>query len=323
MSEAGVRERVPLSAWQPTVSGNAALGLSVIPAGNTSALRLDFDFKGGKGFVVARRDWARRMPSEYALHFRLRGRGPGQRSGNQARGLDGPQRLAIRHEGSAPPRALEPPHDRKPRHRVRMGSGERQRAHRARIHRNRHRGGRGRARLAMDCGLEIEDFDAGAGADGERLQRATGIRRDGALDGTGWKPLPSDRRPWISSIPPVRAISAVSSSIGSGALRPGVFGFARPTPASGGSSSTLPPVREALAATSTRRASGRDSCASICRVPARARFCACGLSSSRARSMRSGTPSRAARLEAGIHAGCIASRASGRRSAVRTERSAH
>src|ERR1700677_2454800 len=76
MPEAAARDVVSLSAWQPTVSGNAVLDLSVVPAGKTSALRLDFDFKGGKGFVVARRDWARPMQSEYALLFRLRGRGP-------------------------------------------------------------------------------------------------------------------------------------------------------------------------------------------------------------------------------------------------------
>ncbi len=58
-----------------------------------------------------------------------------------------------------------------------MGSGERQRAHRARIHRNRHRGGRGRPRLALDRGSRDRGFDTGAGAVGERLQRATGIRR--------------------------------------------------------------------------------------------------------------------------------------------------
>ncbi len=264
-----MRERVPLSAWQPTISGNAALDLSVVPAGKTSALRLSFDFKGGKGFVVARRDWARRMPSEYALHFRLRGRGPV--NDLEIKLVDSTGRNVWRSvaKGLAPPRALEAPHDRKPRHRVRMGSGERQRAHRARIHRNRHRGGRGRPGLALDRGSRDRGFDAGAGADGERLERATGIRR--AM--RPWtarvgSPNRATGGPGSPSIPPVRAISAVSSSIGSGALRPGVFGFARRTPASGGSSSTPPPVREALAATSTRRASRRDSCASICRVPA-------------------------------------------------------
>jgi hypothetical protein len=62
--------------WQPTVSGNAELDLSTISAGNVPALRMDFDFKGGKGFVVARREFKRAMPSDYAVRFRLRGSGP-------------------------------------------------------------------------------------------------------------------------------------------------------------------------------------------------------------------------------------------------------
>jgi hypothetical protein len=64
-----------LSEWQPTVSGNAELKLSTESAGRVPVLRMDFDFKGGEGFVVARRALNRSMPREYAVHFRLRGRG--------------------------------------------------------------------------------------------------------------------------------------------------------------------------------------------------------------------------------------------------------
>src|SRR5450631_294152 len=64
-----------LSEWQPTASGNAELVLSTVFAGRVPALRMDFDFKGGGGFVVARRVFNRAMPTEYAVHFRLRGRG--------------------------------------------------------------------------------------------------------------------------------------------------------------------------------------------------------------------------------------------------------
>jgi F5/8 type C domain len=64
------------SEWQPIVSGNAELKLSAVSAGRTPALRMDFDFKGGGGFVVARRALRREMPEEYAVNFRLRGRGP-------------------------------------------------------------------------------------------------------------------------------------------------------------------------------------------------------------------------------------------------------
>src|SRR5882724_12109558 len=63
------------SEWQPIVSGNAELKLSSVLAGRSPALRMDFDFKGGGGFVVARRALEQAMPEEYAVSFRLRGRG--------------------------------------------------------------------------------------------------------------------------------------------------------------------------------------------------------------------------------------------------------
>jgi F5/8 type C domain-containing protein len=66
---------VPLADWQPTVSGNAELELSTAPAARAPALRLDYDFKGGQGFVVARRPFRLAMPGEYAVRFRLRGSG--------------------------------------------------------------------------------------------------------------------------------------------------------------------------------------------------------------------------------------------------------
>ncbi|HLZ98845.1 MAG TPA: discoidin domain-containing protein [Steroidobacteraceae bacterium] len=64
-----------LSEWQPTASGNAVLALSMRWTGHVPALRMDFDFKGGGGFVVARRILRRTMPNEYAVQFQLRGSG--------------------------------------------------------------------------------------------------------------------------------------------------------------------------------------------------------------------------------------------------------
>src|SRR5262245_2659933 len=42
-------------------------------------MRLDFDFKGGGGFVVARRPLERPMPESYALSFTIRGAAPANR----------------------------------------------------------------------------------------------------------------------------------------------------------------------------------------------------------------------------------------------------
>lgn len=58
--------------WVAVASGEAELRLS----SQRGALRMDFDFKGGRGFVVARRELQCAMPSAFVLRFRLRGRGP-------------------------------------------------------------------------------------------------------------------------------------------------------------------------------------------------------------------------------------------------------
>jgi hypothetical protein len=63
------------SGWEPVVSGNAQLKLAAAAAGGIRALRMDFDFKGGAGFVVARQAHRRRMPEDFAVTFRLRGAG--------------------------------------------------------------------------------------------------------------------------------------------------------------------------------------------------------------------------------------------------------
>jgi len=62
--------------WQSIVSGNAELKLSQAAGAQAPALRMDFDFKGGGGFVVARRALQRAMPEDYSIGFRLRGTGP-------------------------------------------------------------------------------------------------------------------------------------------------------------------------------------------------------------------------------------------------------
>ena len=58
--------------WLPVASGEGLLELSA----RRCALRMDFDFMGGRGFVVARRELRHTMPAEFMLRFRLWGRGP-------------------------------------------------------------------------------------------------------------------------------------------------------------------------------------------------------------------------------------------------------
>lgn len=58
--------------WLAVPSGQAELKLS----SKRGALRMDFDFKGGRGFVVARHEISRSMPSDFVIRFMLRGDGP-------------------------------------------------------------------------------------------------------------------------------------------------------------------------------------------------------------------------------------------------------
>ena len=51
-----------ISGWSAVTSGEAQLVLGRDTGPGGSALRLDYDFKGGGGFVVARKRLARRMP---------------------------------------------------------------------------------------------------------------------------------------------------------------------------------------------------------------------------------------------------------------------
>ena len=68
---------VPLDAatWSPVAAGEARLALSPASVGARPALRLDFDFQRGAGFVVARCPVQHEVTEDYAVVFRLRGVG--------------------------------------------------------------------------------------------------------------------------------------------------------------------------------------------------------------------------------------------------------
>jgi len=68
-----------LSGWSAIASGQAQLALSQEKSPGGRALRLDFDFQGGGGFVVARKSFPRAMPQSWALELRVRGAAPANR----------------------------------------------------------------------------------------------------------------------------------------------------------------------------------------------------------------------------------------------------
>src|SRR5262245_59744601 len=65
-----------ISGWSPIASGQAKLTLHRDTGPSGGALRLDYDFKGGGGFVVARKLFTRRMPESWAIDVQIRGTAP-------------------------------------------------------------------------------------------------------------------------------------------------------------------------------------------------------------------------------------------------------
>jgi Glucoamylase and related glycosyl hydrolases len=68
-----------LSGWTGVASGQAQIKISQDQGPRGKAMRLDFDFKGGGGFVVARKPFVLPLPEAYAFSFNLRGPAPPNR----------------------------------------------------------------------------------------------------------------------------------------------------------------------------------------------------------------------------------------------------
>jgi hypothetical protein len=64
------------SSWQAIASGQAQLLISRDRGLRGSAMRLDFDFRGGGGFVVARKEFPLEIPESYSFGFNIRGSAP-------------------------------------------------------------------------------------------------------------------------------------------------------------------------------------------------------------------------------------------------------
>jgi len=187
-----------LSEWQTTASGNAVLALSMRWIGQVPALQMDFDFKGGGGFVVARRVLRRAMPNEYAVQFRLRGNGAINDLELKLVDDSGQNVWRYKKEGL-----------RLPRHWTRMrvesrdidfawgpasgtGISKLGSLEFAIVARE---GGKGTLWIA---GVEIEDCGP---REVPRVTASSAIpdyEAAGALAGSGWKPQPDDPRPWIA-----------------------------------------------------------------------------------------------------------------------------
>ena len=191
---------VPLDAavWSPVAAGEARLALSSASAGGRPALRLDFDFKGGAGFVVARCPVQHEVCEDYTVTFRLRG--VGRTNNLELKLVDSIGQNVWRHVQEN----LQPPARWK---RFRIDSREFEFAWgpaSGDVPKDL-----GAIELAIVAGvggagtlwvsdLRIEDHGSLTGARASASSALPGFDADQALGGSGWIPSPDDARPWIA-----------------------------------------------------------------------------------------------------------------------------
>ncbi|HEX4239898.1 MAG TPA: discoidin domain-containing protein [Steroidobacteraceae bacterium] len=183
--------------WQPVTSGQAQLTLRTGSARQPHALCMDYDFKGGGGFVVARRASGRDMPEDYVVTFRLRGSGP--RNNLELKLVDGAGQNVWRHVY----KDLDPPrHWKRFRLRARDIEFAWGPASGARLTRLGSielavvagQGGKGTLWLAD---LDIEDATPKETPRLSASSELPGFEASHAIAGPGWRPRTDDAKPWI------------------------------------------------------------------------------------------------------------------------------
>ena len=308
--------------WQPTVSGDATLELSAVPAGRSTALQMNFRFNRGGGFVVAKQVRMRSMPEEYTVRFRVRGRGAAIQL--ELKLADPSGRNVWRHVI----KDLSPPARWK-----RMviesrdiefawgpaGSGGISQLGSMEIAVVSSAAAQGTLWIAD---LQIEDSLAAEPPTASASSVQPGFDASRALAGPGWKPRADDLRPWIvvDMIQPRRLGGLVIDWLGAAPAG----GFRLRGSNSGRRWNTLYVAATAGGAHSYLYLPGTsDFCVWSSPSPAAALPCICSRSNFPAPSTPFGTTWPAPSRAAGIRAGCTGSRPCGRRSARRTASSAH
>ena len=165
-----------VSGWSAVASGQAQLGLGRDTGPDGSALRLDYDFRGGGGFVVARKLFARRMPESWAIELQIRGAAPANRLEIKLADPTGRNVWWWHRDAFEFPHTWEPLRIRSSRGVVRVGACRWRRAPRARRDRDRDRRRARRRRLGIGGALASRGSFAHRTTARARVERDTRSR---------------------------------------------------------------------------------------------------------------------------------------------------
>ncbi len=169
------------------VGAGAAHDHAGTTARTASAMRLDFDFHGGGGFVVARKLFQRAMPPSWAIRFQVRGAAPANKLELKLADPSGRNVWWFHRDAFEFPADWQTAADPQPRGRVRLGTGRRRRDARARRDRDRDRRRPGRQGQRLARGPALRGSRAEGAARGARVERAARTR-----SGVGSRRLAAD-----------------------------------------------------------------------------------------------------------------------------------
>jgi hypothetical protein len=183
--------------WLPTASGSAKLQLSVVQRGSVRALGMDYEFRPGGGFVVARRAFPRAMPQDYAVRFRLRGRGTVHRL--EVKLIDEGNQNVWRHviEDLAVPCRWKSVRIESQQFDFAWGPASGSSIARLGFIEFAVVAAQEGAGTLWLADVDVEDCTPTQPPHARASSALPGLGADGALSGAGWRPHRDDRRPWL------------------------------------------------------------------------------------------------------------------------------
>ena len=201
MQETVLDDFADLSGWTAITSGQSKLTISQNQGPHGNAMRLDFDFRGGGGFVGVRKLLPLQLPESYKFGFNIRGNAPSNIFGIQACRFLGSECLALPGGGLRFPADWQPLHIRNSQIEFAWGPLGGGPASSIDRHRAGHCRRPGRQRHGLDRRSCFQDLTYRALPVGRRLQaRCRAMSRRTRWTGStsiGWRSAAADEPQWL------------------------------------------------------------------------------------------------------------------------------